>query len=92
MFSFIHNTPLLSKAYKKWMAFAHILGTINGYTIFSIMYVVIFGIYAIVERFFRAVFKVFFHLFPRDEKQDRQTSWVLSIRHSLSESDIEKPF
>jgi len=35
---------------KYWMKFAHILGTINGYLILTLIYFVVLGLYAIPYR------------------------------------------
>lgn len=38
---------------KYWMKFAHLLGTVNGFIIVSVIYIVVLGIYALPYRLWR---------------------------------------
>jgi hypothetical protein len=43
----------LKKLYRLWLKFGLLLGTINGFIILSIFYVVIIGLYAIPSKLFK---------------------------------------
>ena len=57
---------LLKKLYQGWMAFSHILGRIMSTILLTILWVVVFGIYAIVLK----IMKLF------SKKPSTDTYWI----------------
>lgn len=54
----VYSPPMrsvLNKAYNAWMAFAHVLGWINGRIILTVLYIVVFGPYAIIRMLGRLI-------------------------------------
>ena len=47
---------ILKILYKYWMSFASFVGHVNSKIIFTLLFIVVFGVYALVIRFF-SIFK-----------------------------------
>lgn len=57
---------LLKKLYRSWMAFSHVLGRIMSAILLTILWIVVFGLYAIVLKIMR--------LFSKSSPKD--TYWI----------------
>ena len=73
----------LKKIYSYWMKFVRILGLINGTIIFTILYFLVFGIYAIIFKVIKFLSKKPF---------SRLSYWESASEGGRSLEDMERQF
>lgn len=82
LFIFTAMKKITKKLYSYWMKFAHILGEINSRIIFTIIFFVVFGIYALIAKFL--------YLFKKDSP--RTSYWMEKKYREPTIENLTKQF
>jgi glycosyltransferase involved in cell wall biosynthesis len=73
---------ILGALFSIWMKFAHIVGTVNSVIIFSILFAIVFGPYALIQKLIG--------VFSRNEKNE--TYWIEKKELLKAEEGIKRQF
>ena len=76
------KSRIFKKLYNRWMRFVFILGEINSKIIFTLLFFVVFGLYALPRKFFYIIKK----------ESPRKTYWVKKRYIKPTIENLEKQF